>query len=175
MFSHAKLLWIVSLRRARINFPAIAESCHCIMCKCLLWLKAEGQVQGLRSVTSSQCLSFITTPNAATHPWLFFFLFLSSPQWIFLTYEVVTLCDNMTLGYCFNTCEGGKVGVKHTERSDLVFWPHKVFTAHVCMCVCMCSYVCLLYDSSLWRTLHSKYSRIICGLPLQFFIQWKPM
>lgn len=75
MFSQAKLLWIVSLHWARINFPTISKSCHCIMCKCLLWLKVEGQVQGLRSVTLSQCLPFITTLKTVTHPWFFFSFF----------------------------------------------------------------------------------------------------
>lgn len=76
MFSQAKLLWIVSLHWARNNFPTISKSCHCIISKCLLWLKAEGQVQGLRSVTSSQCLPFIMTLKTVTRPW-FLFSFLS--------------------------------------------------------------------------------------------------
>lgn len=79
MFFHTKQLWIVSLHPARINFPTISKSCHCIMGKCLLWLRAEGRVQGLRSVTSSHCLSFITTLKTPTRPWFFFFL-----EWTFL-------------------------------------------------------------------------------------------
>lgn len=49
--------------------------------------------------------------NSDTPMWFF-------PQWIFLTYEVVTLCDNMTLGYCFNTWSREEgLQKKYSERS----------------------------------------------------------
>lgn len=64
--------WIVSSRRARTDSGVISRSCHCIIGERLLRLRAEGQVQGLRSVTPSLCLSFVTTLKTATHPCVFF-------------------------------------------------------------------------------------------------------
>lgn len=59
------------LHRARGDSAAISRSCHCIIGERLPRLRAEGQVQGLRSVTPLQCLSFITTLKTATHPCVF--------------------------------------------------------------------------------------------------------
>lgn len=88
------------LHRARADSAAISRSCHCIIGERLPRLRAEGQVQGLRSVTPLQCLSFITTLKTATHPCVF----CPPPSEQSLhACEVVTLCDNVTRGYCFNT------------------------------------------------------------------------
>lgn len=59
------------LHRARADSAAISRSCHCIIGERLPKLRAEGQVQGLRSVTPLQCLSFIRTLKTATHPCVF--------------------------------------------------------------------------------------------------------
>lgn len=73
------------------------------------------------------------------------------------TYEVVTLCDNMTLGYCFNTCRGWweeRLAQKYTKGE----WSSVLITLsfYCCVYMCVCNHVHTLPDSGLWRTLHLK-------------------
>lgn len=145
------------------------------MCKCLLWLKAKGQVQGLRSVTSSQCLSYVTTLKTVTHPWffvLFFFFFPLEMNFSHLrTYEVVTLCDNMTLGYCFNTCRGWweeRLAQKYTKGE----WSSVLITLsfYCCVYMCVCVTKCTHCPTQVCEEHYTKNSRKICGFPLELWI-----
>ena len=108
------------------------------MCKCLLWLNAQGRVQGLRSVTSSQCLFCITTLKTATRPQLHFFSNRMNVSYLWSG-------DTVTLGYCFNTCmawwRGG--GLCKIHRKGVILGSDYVKFVLLCVCVCVCVYLYL--------------------------------
>lgn len=100
------------------RFSAISRSCHCIIGGRLRRLRAEGQVQGLRSVTPSGCLSFIMTLKTVTRPCVF----STHPERSLPACEVVTLCDNVTRGYCSNTWRREERLGQNTLQGDFTAW-----------------------------------------------------
>lgn len=138
-FFYAKLLWIVSLHRARINFPHHLHglSLHHVQ------VPAVAQNQGLspRSALCHLVAVFILHYDSENSDTPVFF----NPRWIFLTYEVVTLCDSMTLGYCFNTCRGLTKGRRgwgkiHQEEWSIVLTTWSFYCLRVRLWVAMFAY-----------------------------------